>query len=126
MNTNIDIQKKSMILALKKSLGIVTTAAKEVGISRMTHYIWLKNDPEYLKEVEDVSDIALDFAESKLFESIDKGSDTATIFFLKTRGKKRGYVERQEITGAEGESLKIAITVLGNDTPILDEPKDEV
>jgi hypothetical protein len=27
------------------------------------------------------------------------------MFFLKTRGKKRGYVERTEITGGDGERL---------------------
>ena len=33
-----DINKKAMIIALEKSLGIVTPACKNVGISRDTHY----------------------------------------------------------------------------------------
>lgn len=86
-----------MIEALEKSLGIVTTACKSVGISRVTHYEWMKEDEEYRKSVEGISDIALDFAESKLHKSIESGSDTATIFYLKTKGKKRGYIEKQEI-----------------------------
>lgn len=109
--------KKAMIEALEKSLGIVTTAAEQVGISRKTHYQWLKEDEEYKQEVESLTDAALDYAESKLFEKItgvevvsgyDKESgepitytqppsDTAIIFYLKTKGKKRGYIEKTEV-----------------------------
>jgi hypothetical protein len=97
MDNSIGHTKKAMIEALEKSLGIVTTACKTVGIARSTHYEWMQNDPEYKATVEGISELALDFAESKLHKSIEKGSDTATIFYLKTKGKKRGYVERQEI-----------------------------
>ena len=86
-----------MIEALEKSLGIVTAAAKIVGIERTTHYKWLESDADYKNAVDGIQDIALDFAESKLHQSIQNGSDTATIFFLKTKGKKRGYVEKTEI-----------------------------
>ena len=95
--TDSDITKKAMIAALEKSLGIVTTACKQVDISRETHYRWMREDAEYKAAVDGIADIALDFAESKLHKSIESGSDTATIFYLKTKGKKRGYVEKQEI-----------------------------
>jgi hypothetical protein len=101
----MDIQKRAMIEALEKALGVVTTACKSVGISRSTHYLWMENDLEYQKMVIDLQDVALDFAESRLFKSIEGGSDTATIFYLKTKGKRRGYVERQEITGANGKKV---------------------
>ncbi len=94
---NTELLKQAMIKALEQSLGVVTMACKSVGIDRSTHYDWLKNDPEYKIEVEDIENIALDFAESKLHMSIKKGSDTATIFYLKTKGKKRGYVEKTEV-----------------------------
>ena len=35
--------------------------------------------------------------ESKLYENVKKGDVTSIIFLLKTLGKSRGYVERQEI-----------------------------
>lgn len=89
--------KKAMLAALEKSLGVVTTAANNVGITRKTHYDWLNNDEEYAAQVEALENMVLDFAESQLHKQINEGNTTATIFLLKTKGKKRGYVERQEI-----------------------------
>lgn len=97
VTTKTTHKKELMLEALKKSLGIVTTACQNVGIERSTHYDWLKNDPDYKAKVEALDEVVLDFAESKLHQSINNGSDTATIFFLKTKGKKRGYIEKQEI-----------------------------
>jgi len=97
---NNDITKKAMIEALEKSLGIVTTACKTVGISRETHYRWTREDENYKESVEGIADIALDFAESQLHKQIKDGEVSSTIFYLKTKGKKRGYIERteQEVT----------------------------
>jgi len=106
--------KKAMIAALEKSLGIVTTACKKVGIVRTTFYDWLKEDKEFAKEVNQIQDIALDFAETQLHSQIGEGSTAATIFYLKTKGKKRGYVERQEITGLEGTRL-FEVEILKNE-----------
>lgn len=95
--TKSDILKKEIIKALEKSLGIVTTACKNVGIARSTFYDWYNNDLEFKIDVDEIGEVGLDFAESKLFEQIADNNSTATIFFLKTKGKKRGYVERQEV-----------------------------
>jgi hypothetical protein len=89
--------KKAIIEALEQSLGVVTTACKKVNVSRTQYYIWLKEDKEFADAVNDIDNIALDFAESQLHKQIKEGNTTATIFFLKTKGHKRGYVERQEI-----------------------------
>jgi len=89
-------KKELMIETLQKCLGIVTTACLKVGLNRSTHYGWLKEDPDYKARVDEVDDLVIDFAESQLHKSIQNGSDTATIFFLKTKGKRRGYVERSE------------------------------
>ena len=107
--TKTYILKKNMVEALEKSLGIVTTACKSVGISRVTHYEWFNTDEEYKTKVESIADIALDFAESKLHKSIENGSDTAVIFYLKTKGKKRGYIERTEI---QHEGSKVSIQII--------------
>jgi hypothetical protein len=106
--------KKAMLDALEKSLGVVTSACKTVGIGRTTHYLWMDSDPEYKAAVDSIADVAIDFAESQLHKQIKEGNSTATIFFLKTKGKKRGYIERQEIDAVGGKLFQIE--VLGEDT----------
>ena len=98
-------KKEAMLEALEKSLGIVSTAAKMVGIDRSTHYAWLKADEEYKSAVNSIQDSVLDFAESHLYKLVKEGNPAATIFMLKTRGKKRGYIERQEIEVQEKKPL---------------------
>ena len=92
-----DTIKKNLISALESNLGIVTAACKQAGIARSTYYEWYNSDSEFKKAVDDVSDQTLDFVESKLHEKIKDGDTTSIIFYCKTKGKKRGYVERQEI-----------------------------
>jgi uncharacterized protein (DUF849 family) len=107
----MDAKKNAMIKALEKTLGVVTTAARQIGIDRTTHYNWMKEDEEYRQTVESLEDVALDFAESKLHSFIQNDDTAATIFYLKTKGKRRGYVERQELTGNEGAPI---IQIAGN------------
>lgn len=107
--TKTDTTKKAMLQALEKSLGVVTTACKNVGISRETHYKWLREDDSYKESVDDLVNVALDFAETQLHKQISKGNPTSTIFYLKTKGKNRGYIERQEIQHDGGEGLRIEI-----------------
>lgn len=104
-------RKQALLEALEKSLGVVTTACKKAGVDRQTHYNYMKSDPEYKKAVDALSDVALDFAESKLFELINTNNVAGTIFYLKTKGKERGYVERteQRIGDEEGKPLTINI-----------------
>ena len=90
----MEAKKQKMVEALEKNLGIVTAATKVAGISRQTHYRWLEDDAEYKAAVEAIPEIVLDFAENTLYTAIQNGNMTATIFFLKTRGKDRGYIER--------------------------------
>jgi hypothetical protein len=112
------LNKKRMLEALEKSLGIVTTAAKVTGIDRSIHYDWMKNDIEYRSSVEALSDMTLDFAESQLHKQIKEGNTTATIFYLKTKGKKRGYVERTEVvheTGIESAVIEWTPATIENE-----------
>ena len=106
--------KKALLEALEKSLGIVTTACKKVGIGRTTYYDWYNNDSDFKEKVDDLKNVALDFAESQLHKQIQDNSTSATIFYLKTQGKKRGYIERQEVDLSSGNEQinKIEIEIV--------------
>lgn len=112
----MDTNKKKILELLEKSNGIVSTACLSMGLPRSTYYLWLKEDQEFADAVADIQEVAIDFVESKLMEKINgitmlgksggdeedhtytlPPSDTAIIFYLKTKGKKRGYVEKSEI-----------------------------
>ena len=107
-STKSNMSKKAMLEALTKSLGIVTTAAKLVKIDRKTHYEWLKTDPKYREAVDDLSEVALDFAESRLHGLIREGNPTSVIFFLKTKGRSRGYIERQELSVTDHSAFVVS------------------
>lgn len=97
-------KKKAVLAALEKSLGVVTTACKIAECGRTQYYTWIKEDEDFKKAVEEIDNVVLDFAESQLHSQIRDGNSTATIFFLKTKGKKRGYVEQfnySDVTPAE-------------------------
>lgn len=104
--------KKAMLKALEKSLGIVTQACKIANVSRSNYYNWLNDDPVFAQEVKSLENIVLDFAESQLHKQINEGNTSATIFFLKTKGKGRGYIERQQV---EVSDLRPDLTGLSTD-----------
>jgi hypothetical protein len=85
-----------MLRALEATLGVVTPACKSAGVDRSTHYRWMEKDENYKKKVEDIDNIVLDFVESKLHTKIKNDDTTSILFYLKTKGKKRGYVEKTE------------------------------
>ena len=109
-------KKEAILEALEKALGVVTTACQKAGVSRATYYRWLNEDADFSAQVTAIQDVALDFAESKLFEQIQDGSTAATIFYLKTKGKRRGFVERQELEHTGGDKLVRINLVIDEDS----------
>jgi hypothetical protein len=114
MNESRHIKKESILKALEQSLGVVTVACKKADIPRSTFYKWINEDEAFAIAVNEIENIALDFAESQLHSQIGNGNTSATIFYLKTKGKNRGYIERQEITGADGMPTNFQIEIIDN------------
>lgn len=106
--------KKDFLIKFKESKGIISTACDAAGITRMTFYRWKKEDPEFASLVSEIEEASIDYVESKLIENIDNNKTSEILFYLKTKGKNRGYVERQEIQ-TDGFPEKIEIEVISNE-----------
>lgn len=86
-------KQKRFLKALEETGGNITAACMKSGIkSRNTVYKWMKHD-SFKAEVDSINEAAIDYVESKLMSAIQQDNVTAIIFYLKTKGKKRGYVE---------------------------------
>lgn len=94
-----NVKKNAFLAIMERTLGNITASCKEIGIERSTYYRWLEKDAKFKQAVDDLSEMSVDFAESQLKKQIKDGDTTATIFYLKTKGKHRGYSEKVEFDG---------------------------
>jgi hypothetical protein len=99
--------------ALRATFGNVTAACSATGTARATFYVWRKN-PAFADAVADIDESNLDKAESALLGLIESGNPTAIIFYLKTKGRLRGYHEKHEIDAWGSAPVNIVFTQHGS------------
>jgi hypothetical protein len=116
-----EIYKEKLLQALERSLGLVTPACKEVGISRKTFYEYYKLDPDFKAAVDDINEITLDFAENQLLKKIKEGSERSILFYMKYKARKRGYSDSLDITSGGDKITEIKLIQVKNRKDIEDE-----
>lgn len=87
-------------------------AVVAAGLNLSTAYDW-KNDDEVWSERLEAArskliETQLDIAEGKLWENIHNNDNTSIIFFMKTQGKARGYIEKTQIEQTITHTIDIA------------------
>jgi hypothetical protein len=100
-----EAEKEAFTEALEMNLANIKLTCAKVGISRRTYYDWFEDDKEFAERCIEVTEGLIDLAETALLGKIKEGDTTALIFFLKTKGKHRGYTERTEVDVNIHESL---------------------
>lgn len=122
-------RKNTLLAALEASLGVVTTACKNARIGRTAYYEWLKEDTDFAAAVAEIGNVSIDFGETQLHKLMNGytvpdtkvfingdtkepilvpivkhvGPDAAAvIFFLKTKGKERGYIPSRAVDITSG------------------------
>lgn len=105
MSEKIAKEKADLLAALAANSGIVASACRAANVSRMTYYRYYNEDPDFKEKADDVKELQKDFAESLILKKMKEGDTTMIIFYAKTQMKDRGYVERKELVGKDGEDL---------------------
>jgi len=104
-----------IIAALQATKGMAFLAAKRLGCSHQTVYNYIERHPTVRKAKEAEDGNFGDMCELKLYDAANRGESWAVQFALRTKFKQRGYVERQEITGADGGKVEFLVTYADSD-----------
>jgi DNA-binding Xre family transcriptional regulator len=100
------ISQAKILEALEASGGNVTDAANALGYHRTALHRRISGNAKLSEAVEQIRESRLDLAETNLMKLVREGNLGAICFYLKCQGKHRGWVERSEITGADGGPVK--------------------
>lgn len=97
MKRNTEQNKKNLIEAMKKHHGIVSKACATVGLSLQTFYVYYRSDEDFKAQIDSIDELNLDTVEDKLFENIMDRDRQSIFFYLKYKGRKRGYIDSSDI-----------------------------
>ena len=98
--------KTATLDAIRNSGGIMSTIAEKLGVTWHTAKSYVDKWPETIQAFEDERNRIVDMAESVLVKSIRNGDTQDAKWLLSRLGKDRGYVERQETTGKDGDPIR--------------------
>jgi type VI protein secretion system component Hcp len=101
--------KKELIQALRDSKGNMASVARRYHCVRQTVSEQVRKDPELQAVVEEEFEDFVDIAEGLLYKHILQGNIAATIFFLKTRARHRGYSERLELVPLSRTDIEVEL-----------------
>lgn len=88
---------KQIEIAIRESRGFLSVAAERLGCTYQTVSNYIKRYKTLQEVLDSINERELDLTENKLLSQIKEGNTTAIIFYLKCKGKKRGYVEKSEV-----------------------------
>jgi hypothetical protein len=115
---------EQFIAAIPGTGGIVTAIARKVGCTWHTAKKYVDEHPTVASAYQDECESILDLAEAKVISAIKGGDSQMIRYYLSTKGKRRGYSERHEITGAEGGPLEMVWDDGREVTPFASRPTD--
>jgi len=79
-----------ILIHIRKEFRYCIIALQKADVSRDEYVFWQDNI-EFKRRLDLISDTSVDYVENKLLALINKNDLSAIQFYLKTKGKKRGY-----------------------------------
>ncbi len=93
--------------ALVQLKGNISAVARRFKVDRSSVQELIGKRPALQQVLRDAREGRLDDAEDSLDRAVLEAQGWAVCFILKTLGKSRGYVERHEITGKDGDAIPV-------------------
>ena len=97
---DLKVSEHQLSKAIIGSRGVIAHIADSLSVTRHTVYKAI-NRYDAWNAVNEAKETMLDSVENVLLDKAMSGNMTAIIFLLKTQGKHRGYIERQQIEHIE-------------------------
>ncbi len=97
--------------AIEAKNGFLSLVAESLGVSYQAVWERIQKSTYLQEKIKTINERQLDFSESQLMKKIKDCDLGAICFHLKCKGKHRGYVERQEVTGADGKAIDIRMQI---------------
>ena len=127
------ITQEQMLEAIKGSQGLITKIQRKLDAMTGEHWNWETVDRWVHKweaceaAVKAEKEAMLDLAENNIFKELVNGDSATSKWYLKMKGKDRGYIETQEVLNKNPDPLNINL----NGEPesakdLLDSPMVEV
>jgi hypothetical protein len=91
MATFLDQQQEKFLEVLEQNMGVVSLTLDMTKTSRVVFNEWM-TEVFFNEKVKDIDAKTLDIVEKLLLDEINKGNMGAIQFYLKTKGRNRGYV----------------------------------
>lgn len=107
--------KSTIKSALEKARGNVSLAAEVLGVTRQTVYSYMARYPDLVAVRADAENYILDIAEAHIEKAVLGGDMDAIKFYLRTKGRIRGYMTSGQmvLSGDEDKPLVIRVERVG-------------
>ena len=106
------LDREQLINEIWRNKGKVALVAERLGVTTKTVYNYADKYATVKNALDDsrlhFDELLVDTAEMKVQKAVMNDEAWAIRYVLGTKGKSRGYVERSEVTGAEGEAIPIS------------------
>lgn len=107
------ITQEQMLEAIKNSQGLISKIQR--NLEKMTGEVWgwettlhwTQKWESCQEAIKAEKEAMLDLAENNVFKEMAKGDIGTSKWFLKMKGKERGYVETQEVRTVNADPLNI-------------------
>lgn len=121
----VKVTDQEFAILLEKAGGFRSRLARQLGVSSSAISHRIKRS-KYLSEAcKTIEDAVLDMAEANLIKAAKEGEPWAITFILKCKGKKRGWIERQEIAfGGDPEAMPPPIVLSVHDAGFIEAERE--